>query len=147
MSQLTRQRRARQGGFTLLEIIIVLLIIGLLAAVVAPNLFSRVDDARETKSQQDISTLEASLKLYRLDNFSYPSTQQGLRALVEEPSAEPKPKNWDRYIDRLPDDPWGNPYQYRNPGKNGDVDIFSFGADGREGGTDNNADIGNWQLR
>ena len=139
-------RRAR--GFTLIEIMVVVVILGILAAVVVPRIMDRPDDARMTKARQDIRMLEASLNLYRLDNFNYPSTQQGLEALVEKPSGEPEPRNWKSggYIQSLPNDPWGTPYQYRYPGTRAEFDIFSFGADGRVGGEGVAADIGNWNL-
>ncbi|WP_029890308.1 type II secretion system major pseudopilin GspG [Polycyclovorans algicola] len=139
-------RRAR--GFTLIEIMVVVVILGILAAVVVPRIMDRPDDARMTKARQDIRMLEASLNLYRLDNFNYPSTQQGLEALVEKPSGEPEPRNWKSggYIQSLPNDPWGTPYQYLYPGTRAEFDIFSFGADGRSGGEGVAADIGNWNL-
>lgn len=139
-------RRAR--GFTLIEIMVVVVILGILAAVVVPRIMDRPDDARMTKARQDIRMLEASLNLYRLDNFNYPSTQQGLEALVQRPSGEPEPRNWKAggYIQSLPNDPWGNPYQYLYPGTRAEFDLFSFGADGRTGGEGVAADIGNWNL-
>lgn len=135
----------RQDGFTLIEIMVVVIIIGILAAIVAPNVIGRVDDARITAAKSDIATIEGALKMYRLDNFSYPQTQQGLEALVTRPS-DPSIKNWnpDGYIERLNKDPWGNPYQYLNPGRHGSIDIYSFGADGKPGGSEEAADIGNW---
>ena len=140
-------RRTVQRGFTLIEIMVVVVIIGILAALIAPNVISRVDDARITAAKTDIRNLESALKLYRLDNFNYPSSEQGLQALVEKP-ADPQIRNWKDggYLDRIPLDPWNNEYQYLSPGLNGQIDIFSFGADGREGGEGNDADIGNWNL-
>ncbi|HGG59656.1 MAG TPA: type II secretion system protein GspG [Gammaproteobacteria bacterium] len=140
-------RLPRQGGFTLLEILIVVAIIAILAAVVVPKIVGRVDDAQISKVKSDIKALEAALDLYRLDNFQYPSTEQGLEALVAKPSGEPEPRNYPAggYIKRLEKDPWGRDYQYLNPGEHGDVDIFSLGADGQLGGEGLNADIGNWE--
>ncbi len=135
-------------GFTLIEIMVVVVIIGILVAIVAPRVMDRPDTARIVKAKQDIRVLESALNLYRLDNYVYPSTQQGLQALVTQPSGEPQAKNWKQggYIDRLPKDPWGNAYQYLNPGVHAEIDILSFGADNRPGGDGINADIGNWNL-
>lgn len=138
----------RAAGFTLIEVMVVIVILGILAAVVVPRVMDNPDKARVTKAKQDIRAMEGALDLYKLDNFNYPSTDQGLEALVSEPSGSPEPKNWKSggYMKRLPKDPWGNEYQYLSPGVNGAVDIFTFGADGEEGGEDINADIGNWNL-
>ena len=132
----------------MIEIMVIVVILGILAAVIVPRIMDRPDQARITKAKQDISTLESALKLYRLDNYVYPSTDQGLEALVKKPSGAPEPKKWkeDGYIDRLSKDPWGNAYQYLNPGVKGQIDIFSLGADGEPGGEGINADIGNWAL-
>lgn len=138
----------RQQGFTLLEVMVVLVIIGLLVAIVAPNVLDNQDKAMVQKARADLSSLEQALEMYRLDNFTYPSSEQGLNALVTKPSIAPEPRNYrdNGYIRRLPTDPWGNAYQYRFPGEKGRVDVFSFGADGRIGGEGLNADIGNWDL-
>ncbi len=135
-------------GFTLIEVMVVVVILGILAAVVVPRIMDRPDTARITKARQDIRVLEGALNLYKLDNHFYPSTEQGLDALAQEPSGDPEPRNWKQggYIDRLPVDPWGNPYQYLNPGAHGTIDIYSLGADGQLGGNDVSADIGNWNL-
>ena len=141
-------RSSGQGGFTLLEILIVVAIIAILAAVVVPKIVGRVDDAQISKVKSDIKALEAALDLYRLDNFQYPSTDQGLQALVSKPAGEPEPRNWapGGYIKRLEKDPWGRDYQYLNPGEHGEVDIFSLGEDGQLGGEGLAADIGNWDV-
>jgi len=137
---------SKQSGFTLIEVMVVVIILGILAAVVVPNIMDKPDQARITKAKQDIRALESALNMYKLDNFVYPNTDQGLEALVQKPSGSPDPKNWKQYLKRLPDDPWGNPYQYLNPGVQGDIDIFTFGADGVQGGEDVATDIGNWDL-
>ncbi|MHB1273370.1 MAG: type II secretion system major pseudopilin GspG [Rhodanobacter sp.] len=139
---------SRQRGFTLLEVMVVVVILGILAALVVPKIISRPDDARVVAARQDIASLMQALKLYRLDNQRYPSTEQGLQALVVRPISTPVPPDWKAggYLDRLPRDPWGNPYQYLNPGLHGEVDIVSFGADGEPGGEGNDADIGSWML-
>ena len=132
-------------GFTLIELMVVLVIIGVLAALIVPNVLDRADDARVTAARTDVNNLMQSLKLYRLDNQRYPTGEQGLQALVAKPSASPVPPNWKPYLDKLPNDPWGNAYQFANPGVKGEVDVFSFGADGRSGGEGKDADIGSWQ--
>ena len=137
----------RQAGFTLIEVMVVVVILGILAAIVVPRVMDRPDAARVTKAKQDIRALESALNLYKLDNFAYPNTDQGLQALVSKPSGSPEPRNWKQYMDRLPKDPWGNDYQFLSPGVQGAVDIFSLGADGQPGGADLNADIGNWNLQ
>ena len=143
----TRPALAGQSGFTLIEIMVVVIIIGILAAIVAPNVIGRVDDAQITKAKAEISNLENALKFYRLDNFSYPTTEQGLEALVTKP-ADPNVKNWKAggYMDKVPKDPWGNPYLYLSPGNQGEIDVYTLGRDGRPGGEGVDADIGNWNL-
>lgn len=138
----------RQSGFTLLEIMVVVVILGILAALVVPKIISRPDEARVIAAKQDIASLMQALKLYRLDNHRYPTTEQGLQALVTRPATAPIPAGWKAggYLERLPRDPWGNPYQYLYPGLHGEIDIFSFGADGAAGGEANDADIGSWAL-
>jgi general secretion pathway protein G len=127
---------------------VVLVILGVLAALIAPKLMDRPDEARKVAAKQDIATLVQALKLYRLDNMRYPSTEQNLQALVVKPGLSPVPQNWKAggYLDRLPKDPWGYPYVYLSPGRNGEFDVFSMGADGQPGGEGNDADIGNWML-
>ena len=140
-----QRTKAQTRGFTLIELMVVLAIIGILAALVVPNVLTRADDARVTAARTDIGNLMQALKLYRLDNQRYPSAEQGLQALVAQPSAGPAPLNWKPYIDKLPNDPRGKPYQYMNPGLKGEVDVLSLGADGQVGGEGKNADIGSWQ--
>ena len=141
-----RLNARRTRGFTLIEIMVVVVIMGVLAALVVPRLMGRADDARVLAAKQDIATLMQSLKLYRLDNQRYPSTEQGLTALAARPSVEPVPQNWKAYLKQAPNDPWGRPYQYLSPGVRGEIDVFSLGADGQPGGEGVNADIGNWSL-
>lgn len=137
-----------QAGFTLIEIMVVVVILSILAAIVVPRIMDRPEQARKVKAKQDIRILENALRLYKLDNYRYPTTDQGLEALVEKPTTEPIPRKWKEggYVDRLPEDPWGFAYQYLNPGVHGEIDIFSLGADGKSGGEGINADIGNWQI-
>ena len=141
----TQLRRAAQAGFTLIELMVVLVIIGVLAALIVPNVLERADEARVTAARTDVNNLMQALKLYRLDNQRYPTSDQGLQALVTRPSTEPVPPNWKPYLEKLPNDPWGRPYQYLNPGVKGEIDVMSLGADGQPGGEGKNADIGSWQ--
>lgn len=134
------------AGFTLVEIMVVVVIIGILALLIVPRVVGRSDDARIAAAKHDVTTLMQSLKLYRLDNGRYPTTEQGLQALVARPQGAPAPSNWRPYLDRLPKDPWGNAYQYLHPGVHGEVDVFSFGADGQAGGSGADQDIGSWQV-
>jgi general secretion pathway protein G len=132
-------------GFTLIELMVVVVIIGVLAAVILPNVIGRDDDARVAVAKTDVNNIMQALKLYKLDNQGFPTGEQGLQALSTRPTAGPAPANWKGYIEKLPNDPWGKPYQYLNPGIKGDVDVMSFGADGVAGGEGKNADIGSWQ--
>lgn len=138
-------RRRAQAGFTLIELMVVLVIIGVLAALIVPNVLDRADDARVTAARTDINNIMQALKLYKLDNQRYPTAEQGLQALVVKPTTPPIPSNWKPYLDKLPNDPWGHPYQYLNPGVKGEIDVMSYGADGVSGGEGKNADIGSWQ--
>lgn len=133
----------KQTGFTLIEVMVVVVILGILAAVVVPNIMSKPDEARVSKAKQDVRALEAALNAYKLDNYDYPSTEQGLAALVKKPSGTPEAKHWNGpYVKKVPLDPWHNPYQYMNPGVHGDIDIFSTGKDVNSP----DDDIGNWNL-
>jgi len=147
----TRRRpffKAAARGFTLIEIMVVVVIMGILAALVVPKLMGRTDDARVAAARQDIATVMQALKLYRLDNQRYPTTEQSLSSLIAKPTTGPAANGWKTggYLDKLPKDPWGNPYQYLSPGIKGEVDVFSYGADGQPGGAANDADIGSWDL-
>lgn len=135
-------------GFTLLEVMVVVVILSILAALVVPKILSRPDQARVVAAKQDVASLMQALKLYRLDNHRYPTTEQGLQALVKRPTTDPIPPDWKTggYLDRLPMDPWGNPYQYLNPGLHGEIDVFSLGPTGASGGKGNEAEIGSWEL-
>ncbi len=141
---------ARSRGFTLIEIMVVITILGILAALIVPRVVGRTDDARITAAKTDISAILQALKVYRLDNGRYPTTEQGLRALLEKPSIEPVPNNWKSggYLERssVPKDPWGKEYQYLSPGLRGEIDVFSFGRDGQSGGEGPDAEVGSWQL-
>ncbi|MBT4132003.1 MAG: type II secretion system major pseudopilin GspG [Candidatus Marinimicrobia bacterium] len=138
----------KQAGFTLIEVMVVVVILGILAAIVVPRVMDRPDKARAIKAGQDIRALESALNLYRLDNYQYPTTDQGIDALMTKPEDAPEPPNWKSggYIDRLPKDPWGRVYQYLNPGEHSDIDLYSLGADGEREGEGINADVGNWSL-
>ena len=133
-----------QRGFTLIELMVVLLIIGVLAALIVPNVLDRADDAKATAAKTDVSNLVQALKLYKLDNGRYPSNEQGLAALVNKPSTEPVPPNWKKNLDLLPNDPWGKPYQMKSPGDHGEIDVFTYGSDGAAGGTGEAKDVGSW---
>ena len=144
--------RSRTGcaerGFTLIEIMVVVVIMGIMAALIVPKVMGRSDDARVIAARQDIATLMQALKLYKLDNQQFPTTEQGLQALIAKPTTGPSADGWKTggYLDKLPKDPWGNPYQYLSPGIKGDVDVFSLGADRQPGGVGINADIGSWDM-
>ena len=138
-------RRSLQAGFTLIELMVVLVIIGVLAALIVPNVLDRADDARVMAARTDVNNLMQAIKLYKLDNQRAPTADQGLQALLSKPTTGPIPPNWKPYVEKLPNDPWGRPYQYLNPGVKGEVDVMSLGADGQAGGEGKNADIGSWQ--
>jgi general secretion pathway protein G len=147
LSRCANARRTQgQRGFTLIEVMVVIVILGVLAALVVPRVMSRPDEARVVAARQDLASIMQALKLYRLDNRRYPTASQGLSALVRKPDTTPIPDNWKPYLERLPADPWSGAYQYLNPGINGDVDVMSFGADGKTGGEGFDADIGSWQF-
>jgi general secretion pathway protein G len=141
-----RPRSRPRRGFTLIEVLVVVAILGILAAIVVPRIMDRPDEAKRVAARVDVGTLVQALKMYRVDNGFYPSTDQGLGALVQRPTSNPVPPNWKQggYIDRLPKDPWGGDYQYLQPGVKGEIDVFSLGADHARGGEGSNADIGNW---
>lgn len=140
------RRERSEGGFTLIEIMVVVVILGILAAMVAPKILSRPDQAKGTVARSDIETISQALELFRLDNGFYPTLDQGLEALVRQPSSPPEAKSWnpEGYLKKIPVDPWGNPYMYLQPGKHGKFDLYSLGANGREGGEGQDAEIGNW---
>lgn len=141
--------RRKHSGFTLIEIMVVMVILGLLVAIVAPNIMGRSDQAKVTVAETQLSNIANALDLYRLDNSHYPSTQQGLEALVSKPSGSPEPRNWnpDGYLKNVPEDPWGSEYQYVSPGTEGPYDLYSYGSDGQEGGDGDAADISVWKTR
>ena len=144
----SQQMFKTQRGFTLIEILVVLVIIGLLVGIVAVNVTGEADKARVQRVHADFKQIETALELYKLDNYVYPSSEQGLQALVEKPALEPIPKKWkkDGYLPRFPKDPWDNEYKYLSPGEHGKFDLYSYGADNAPGGEDQAADIGNWQA-
>ncbi|MBY6069024.1 type II secretion system major pseudopilin GspG [Leisingera aquaemixtae] len=144
-----RRQPARDAGFSLLELMVVVVILSVLALVIVPRVIDRPDQARAVRAQSDIAAISSAVKLYRLDNYRYPTTEQGLAALVSRPASDPVPANWasNGYMDRLPVDPWGQPYQYLSPGVHGEFDIFTYGANGAAGGTGADADIGSWTLQ
>lgn len=137
----------RQSGFSLIEIMVVVVILGILASIVVPKIISRPDEARVVKAKQDVLAIQNALDLYKLDNGSYPTTDQGLLALVEKPTSNPVPLDWKQYLKSLPKDPWGRDYLYLNPGEHSEIDVFTLGASGQAGGTGINAVIGNWDAR
>jgi general secretion pathway protein G len=149
MKNLTLRRAAQHGqrGFTLIEIMVVVVIMGVLAALVVPKLLNRAGESKIAAAKVDIATVMQALKLYKLDNQRYPTTEQGLQALIEKPSGGPAANGWKAggYVEKMPKDPWGNPYQYLYPGVKGEIDVFSYGADGQPGGTGDDADIGSWE--
>jgi general secretion pathway protein G len=139
-------RPLRLRGFTLVEIMVVVVILGILAVLIVPRVVGRADDARIVAARQDVAAIMQALKLYRLDNGRYPTTDQGIAALVTKPQSQPVPSNWQKYLDKIPKDPWGEPYQYLNPGVRGEIDVFSLGADKQPGGSGADADVGSWDL-
>lgn len=143
---ISKQKRHLQKGFTLIELMVVVVILAILAAVAVPQFMDRPDEARMVKAKQDISSLSSALQLYKLDNYRYPTTDQGLEALVTNPSSDDAP-NWKPYMQNLPKDPWGKSYLYLSPGEQGDFDLYTLGADGEEGGEGVNATIGNWNIK
>ncbi|MGF2734739.1 type II secretion system major pseudopilin GspG [Marinobacter sp. DUT-1] len=149
MTSKTMHKRFTQRGFTLIEIMVVMVILGLLVAIVAPNIMGRSDQAKVTIAETQLKNIQSALDLYRLDNSHYPSTQQGLEALVSKPSGSPEPGNWnpDGYLKSVPEDPWGNQFQYVSPGTEGPYDLYSYGADGQEGGDGDAADISVWKTK
>ncbi len=135
-----------QKGFTLIEIMVVVVILGILSALIIPQIMSRPDEARKVKAKNDVLAIQNALDLYKLDNGMYPTTDQGLEALVNKPTTPPEPKHWHQYLKALPKDPWDRPYNYLNPGEHGDIDIFTYGANGEPTGEGINQTIGNWNA-
>lgn len=146
VSQAASLPRHRDAGFSLLELMVVVVILSILALVIVPRVIDRPDQARAARAQSDIASIVSAVELYRLDNFRYPTTEQGLQALITRPSTDPLPQNWSEggYLDRMPMDPWGQPYLYLSPGVRGDFDVFTYGADGVAGGTGADSDVGSW---
>jgi general secretion pathway protein G len=140
-------KRRKQQGFTLIELMVVVVILAILAAIAVPKLMDRPDEARLVKAKQDIGAISSALQLYKLDNYRYPNTDQGIEALVTKPTTEPEPKNWKQYLQQVPKDPWGNDYIYLSPGEHGDFDLYTLGADGEDGGEGIDATIGNWNIQ
>lgn len=138
---------SKQSGFSLIEIMVVVVILGILASIVVPKIISRPDEARVVKAKQDVLAIQNALDLYKLDNNTYPTTDQGLSALVEKPSSNPIPQDWKQYLKSVPKDPWGRDYLYLNPGEHGEIDVFTLGATGQPGGAGINSTIGNWDAR
>ena len=134
------------SGFTLIEVMVVVVILGILASIIVPKIMDKPDEARIVKARQDIRAVQSALEMFKLDNYVYPTTDQGLQALVQKPSTDPVPPHWKQYLDRLPIDPWDRPYQYLNPGVHGTIDIWSYGPNGPSGGTNATGVIGNWDL-
>ncbi len=147
LNRQTELKQKAQRGFTLIELMVVVVILAVLAVVVVPNLMDRPDEARIVKAKQDINAVSSALQLYKLDNYNYPTTDQGLEALVTKPTDGPEAKNWKKLLDSVPQDPWGNPYLYLMPGTHGPFDLFTYGADGVDGGEGVNATIGNWNIK
>lgn len=149
MTMQSIDKRTTSRGFTLIEIMVVMVILGLLVAIVAPNIMGRSDQAKVTIAETQLKNIQSALDLYRLDNSQYPSTQQGLEALVSKPSGSPEPKNWnpDGYLPGVPEDPWGAAFQYVSPGSEGPYDLYSYGSDGQEGGDGDAADISVWKAK
>jgi len=143
--RLKKSKNNGQEGFTLIELMVVLMIIGILTALIVPNVLDRADDARVTAAKTDLNNIVQALKFYKIDNQRYPTSEQGIQALMQKPTSEPIPINWRAYIDKLPKDPWGQQYQYLNPGVKNEIDVMSFGADGKAGGDGKNSDVGSWQ--
>lgn len=140
------QLRKYLSGFTLIEVMVVVVILGILASIIVPKIMDKPDEARIVKARQDIRAIQSALEMYKLDNYAYPTTDQGLQALVQKPSTDPAPPHWKQYLDRIPIDPWDRPYQYLNPGVHGTIDIWSYGPNGPTGGTNTTGVIGNWNL-
>ena len=135
---------AAAHGFTLIEILVVVVILGILAAIVVPRVMEHPGEARQVRAKQDVQAIVTALNTYKLDNYTYPGTEQGLDALVHKPGGIPEAPNWHAYLDKLPKDSWGRPYLYLHPGVHADIDVFSYGADGKPGGDGEDADVGNW---